>query len=85
MAADSATPRRPACVWPRPRGRELLGLRPALPVPAGGMALARVPEILDFYGPDTMLLIGGSLLAARERLTVETAAFTHRVAAHRYR
>ncbi len=39
----------------------LCGLRPALPVPAGGMALARVPEILDFYGPDTMLLIGGSL------------------------
>jgi len=64
---------------------KLLDLRPALPVPAGGMALARVPEILDFYGQDTMLLIGGSLLAARERLTAETAAFTSRVAAHRYR
>jgi S-methyl-5-thioribulose 1-phosphate isomerase len=63
----------------------LPGLHPALPVPAGGMALARVSEILDFYGPDTMLLIGGSLLAARERLTAETAAFTSRVAAHRYR
>jgi ribulose-bisphosphate carboxylase large chain len=49
------------------------------------MALARVPEILDFYGPDTMLLIGGSLLAARDRLTAETAAFTSRVAAHSYR
>ena len=64
---------------------DLLGLRSALPVPAGGMTLSRVPEILDFYGPDTMLLIGGSLLAARERLTAETAAFTSRVAAHRYR
>jgi ribulose-bisphosphate carboxylase large chain len=63
----------------------LLDLRPALPVPAGGMVLSRVPEILDFYGLDTMLLIGGSLLAARERLTAETAAFTSRVAAHRYR
>jgi len=31
-----------------------------------------VPEILDFYGPDAMLLIGGSLLAAREYLTDET-------------
>ena len=60
-------------------------LLPALPVPAGGMALSRVPEILDFYGPDTMLLIGGSLLAAREHLTAETAAFTSRVAAHSYR
>lgn len=61
------------------------GVRPSLPVPAGGMALARVPEMLDFYGPDAMLLIGGSLLAARERLTEETAAFTAAVARHSYR
>lgn len=60
-------------------------MRRALPVAAGGITPTRVPEILDFYGPDTMLLIGGSLLAARERLTAETAAFTSRVAAHRYR
>ena len=26
------------------------GLRPSLPVPAGGMTLQRVPELLDFYG-----------------------------------
>ena len=44
------------------------------------MTLERVAEILDFYGPDTMLLIGGSLLAARERLTEETAAFARAVA-----
>jgi ribulose-bisphosphate carboxylase large chain len=61
------------------------GLRPAIPVPAGGMTLARVAEKLDFYGPDTMLLIGGSLLLARERLTEETAAFTYAVAQHVYR
>lgn len=60
-------------------------LRPALPVPAGGMTLQRVPELLDFYGPDTMLLIGGSLLLAGERLTEETAAFASAVAAHNYR
>lgn len=65
------------------RGK-ILDLRSALPVPAGGMALSRVTELLDFYGSDTMLLIGGSLLAARERLTAETTAFTSRVAAHRY-
>ena len=29
--------------------------------------------MLDFYGPDTMLLIGGNLLAAGERLTEEAA------------
>jgi ribulose-bisphosphate carboxylase large chain len=56
----------------------------ALPVPAGGMTLARIGEKLDFYGPETMLLIGGSLLMTRERLTEETAAFTRAVAAHRY-
>ena len=38
----------------------------ALPVPAGGMTLARVPELLGFYGADVMLLIGGNLLLARD-------------------
>jgi ribulose-bisphosphate carboxylase large chain len=61
------------------------GIRPSIPVPAGGMTLERVPEMLDFYGPDAMLLIGGSLLAARERLTEETAAFTCAVAQHTWR
>ncbi len=61
------------------------GIRPSVPVPAGGMTLERVPEMLDFYGPDAMLLIGGSLLAARERLAEETAAFTRAVARHFYR
>ena len=40
-----------------------------LPVPAGGMTLDRVPEMLDFYGADVMLLIGGSLLPARESIS----------------
>lgn len=58
--------------------------RPSVPVPAGGMTLERVPELLDFYGMDAMLLIGGSLLQARERLSEATAAFTRVVAEHRY-
>lgn len=52
------------------------GLRAGCPVPAGGMTLDRVPEMLSFYGPDVMLLIGGNLLAAGERLTAATASFT---------
>jgi ribulose-bisphosphate carboxylase large chain len=56
------------------------GMRACVPVPAGGMTTERVPEMLDFYGPDVMLLIGGGLLAARERLTEATAAFTQSVA-----
>ena len=59
-------------------------IRPALPVPAGGMTPARVGGMLDFYGPDTIVLIGGALLAARERLTEEVAAFVAVVARHRY-
>ncbi len=57
-------------------------IKPAMPAPAGGMTLDRVPELLDFYGPDTMLLIGGSLLSARDRLTEETASFVARVSRH---
>jgi ribulose-bisphosphate carboxylase large chain len=56
--------------------------RPALAVPAGGITLDRVPELLDFYGPDTMLLIGGNLLLARDRITEESAAFANAVARH---
>ncbi|WP_109471954.1 RuBisCO large subunit C-terminal-like domain-containing protein [Ornithinimicrobium cavernae] len=37
------------------------GLRSALPTPGGGMTLARVPEILDLFGHDVVLLIGGAL------------------------
>jgi ribulose-bisphosphate carboxylase large chain len=59
-------------------------MRPALPVPAGGMTLERTGEILDFYGPDTMLLIGGNLLQARERVTEQAAIFARAVADHRF-
>jgi len=58
------------------------GLRASVPVPAGGMGIDRVGEMLDFYGNDIMLLIGGGLLAARERLTEATAAFVEAVKAH---
>jgi len=55
-------------------------LKRCMPAPAGGMTLDRVSELLDFYGPDTMLLIGGSLLSARDRLTAEAVALQARVA-----
>ena len=63
----------------------LPGLQPSLPAPAGGITMRRVPELLDFYGPDTMLLIGGSLLAAREKLSEQAAEFARTVARHVYR
>jgi ribulose-bisphosphate carboxylase large chain len=58
------------------------GLRPAVPMPAGGMTIDRVREMLDFYGADVMLLIGGALLEARENLRQATSAFVAEV--HRY-
>jgi ribulose-bisphosphate carboxylase large chain len=64
--------------------QEWHGLHASVPVPAGGMTPERVAEMLDFYGTDIMLLIGGGLLAARERLTQETAAFVAAVHGHRY-
>jgi len=60
------------------------GLKPCVPTPAGGMTPERVAEMLDFYGADIMLLIGGGLLAARDRLIEETAAFVAAVKDHRY-
>jgi ribulose-bisphosphate carboxylase large chain len=60
------------------------GLRPAIPVPAGGMTRERVPEMLDFYGADVMLLIGGGLLTARDRLAAATAEFVAEVARYPY-
>jgi len=52
----------------------------AVPIPAGGMSVERVPEMLDFYGDDVMLLIGGNLLAEGARLSAATAAFVETVA-----
>ncbi len=41
----------------------LPGLAPIWPVPAGGMHLQQIPELVRFYGRDSMLLIGGDLHA----------------------
>lgn len=51
-------------------------LRPAFPVPAGGVAAARVPELLRTLGPDTIFLIGSALYGEPdlERATAQVAA-----------
>jgi len=56
------------------------GVRPTLPVPAGGMTLARVPEMMETYGRDVMLLIGGGLLAAGDELLQASRDFVKAVA-----
>jgi ribulose-bisphosphate carboxylase large chain len=47
----------------------------ALPVPAGGMPVERTDEMVAFYGRDTMLLIGGSLLADGDALPERSRSF----------
>jgi len=59
---------------PHPRAR------PSFPVPAGGIKVERVEEILAFYGSDIILLIGGSLYEVGDRLVERSRALVDRVA-----
>ncbi len=43
--------------------RPLPGIAPAFPTPGGGVDAQRVGDWVERYGPDTILLIGGSLYA----------------------
>jgi ribulose-bisphosphate carboxylase large chain len=54
--------------------------RPAFPVPAGGIRVEHVPDLLEFYGPDTILLLGGSLYEAGDTLFERTRALVEQVA-----
>jgi len=42
----------------------LPGLTPTLPMPAGGIKYHQVADVLEFYGRDVILLIGGGLYEA---------------------
>ncbi len=55
-------------------------VRPALPVPAGGIKVERVAGLLEFYGPDCMLLIGGSLYEAGDSLFERARELAEQVA-----
>ena len=62
--------------------QEWPGIYPCAPVPAGGMVLERIGEMLEFFGTDVMLLVGGSLLSTRDRITQETARYVEAVRRH---
>lgn len=55
--------------------RELGGLRPILPAPAGGMTFTRIPEMMQKYGRDMLLLIGGGLFSHSPELAVNCRQF----------
>jgi ribulose-bisphosphate carboxylase large chain len=50
-------------------------LAPILPVPAGGMTLARIPELKVFYGDHAVFLIGGDLHRGPEALAERCRRF----------
>ncbi|MFN3982161.1 MAG: RuBisCO large subunit C-terminal-like domain-containing protein [Caldilinea sp.] len=54
-------------------------IKDALPVPAGGMQVDRVQEMVDIYGNDTILLIGGSLYMAGDALYARSRTFVENV------
>lgn len=58
---------------PHPRAR------PAFPAPAGGIRVERIGELLEFYGPDAILLVGGSLYEAGDALFERTRQLVDRV------
>ena len=69
---------RAACADGAARCRAPLGaVAPCWPAPAGGMTLARIPEMRSEYGDDTVLVVGGDLLA---RGDVRAATETFRAA-----
>jgi ribulose-bisphosphate carboxylase large chain len=55
------------------------GIRPALPIPAGGMSVERVREMIGFYGMDVMLLVGGTLYRAGDGLARRAREFVELV------
>lgn len=57
-------------------------VKPAFPLPAGGMSYERIPELLEFYGPDTILLIGGSLYLAGDQISERCRRFVEQVHKH---
>ncbi|MFM8745410.1 MAG: RuBisCO large subunit C-terminal-like domain-containing protein [Aestuariivirga sp.] len=54
---------------------ELGGLKPGFPSPAGGMTIEKVGAMVDSYGEDTALLIGGALLKYSPDPEVSARAF----------
>lgn len=49
-------------IWETDDGPEEIPVERRAEAPAGGVKTSRAREALEFYGADTLLLVGGSLL-----------------------
>jgi len=56
-------------------------LRPALPVPAGGIEVASAAKVVEFYGEDAMLLVGGDLQLEADGVLERSREFVRSVRA----
>jgi ribulose-bisphosphate carboxylase large chain len=52
-------------------------LKPILPMPGGGMTLERIPDIIDFYGEDVILLASGGIYGLGPDLVENCRKFRH--------
>lgn len=57
-------------------------LAPCFPVPAGGVSVERVPELLERYGREVILLIGAGLLRAGPDLAAAARRLRAQLEAH---
>ena len=55
--------------------KPLGGLKPGFPSPAGGMTIKKVGAMLEAFGDDTALLIGGALLRHSPDPEISARAF----------
>lgn len=55
----------------------LEGILAGCPSPGGGVTEARLPELLDLYGQDTMFLVGGDMFRRGPNLEDNMKAFIH--------
>jgi len=58
-------------------------IRSSYPTPAGGMEIEDIPEIVQFYGNDIILLIGGSLYSRSGNLEENAKYFCDKVKLNR--
>lgn len=58
---------------------------PAFPVPAGGLKVEDMAPVLEFYGADTVLLVGGSVLDSPDNETLLSRSRQFVAAVHAFR
>ncbi|MHB1629773.1 MAG: RuBisCO large subunit C-terminal-like domain-containing protein [Bacilli bacterium] len=59
---------------------EMGQLQPIFPTPGGGMTLDRIPELLELYGSDVVLLVGGGMFDNGGRILENSKKFLEAIA-----